>query len=135
MKQTFADTYYFLALLNPRDDAHQQATKSTAGRAGGLLTTHWVLTEVGDAFSSIAWRRRYLGLLDSLISAANVQIIPAEAVWFERGIDLYRRRPDKDWPLTDCISFVVMEQFGVSEALTADHHFEQAGFGALLRQG
>lgn len=52
---------------------------------------------------------------------------------FEQGINLFRKRPDKEWSLTDCISFVVMQQHNVSEALTADHHFEQAGFAAILK--
>lgn len=64
---------------------------------------------------------------------AKVTVIPADRSWFERGVDLYRRRPDKEWSLTDCISFVVMEEEEIREALTADAHFEQAGFVALLR--
>jgi predicted nucleic acid-binding protein len=50
-----------------------------------------------------------------------------------RGIQLYDSRPDKQWSLTDCISFVVMQDRGIVEALTGDHHFEQAGFTALLK--
>jgi hypothetical protein len=60
-------------------------------------------------------------------------IIPAEPQLYEEGIALYRARPDKDWSLTDCISFVVMKARGITEALTGDHHFEQAGFVALLK--
>jgi len=54
---------------------------------------------------------------------------------FHRGVELFRRRPDKGWPLTDCISFVVMQDHGIDEALTADVHFQQAGFTALLLEG
>ena len=60
-------------------------------------------------------------------------IVPAEAKLFEQGVEFYHRRPDKAWPLTDCISFVVMTDLGIREALTGDHHFEQAGFRALLK--
>ena len=62
----------------------------------------------------------------------NITITAASAELFERGCRLYADRPDKDWSLTDCISFVVMEEKAITEALTADHHFEQAGFNALL---
>jgi predicted nucleic acid-binding protein len=60
-------------------------------------------------------------------------MVPASQELLDRGVTLYRQRPDKDWSLTDCISFVVMRERGITEALTADHHFEQAGFVALLR--
>jgi uncharacterized protein len=63
----------------------------------------------------------------------SVTIVPASDDLFRRGVDLYRQRPDKDWPLTDCLSFVVMNDHGATEALTGDHHFEQAGFQALLK--
>jgi predicted nucleic acid-binding protein len=62
-----------------------------------------------------------------------IEIVPLATDLLERGIDLFARRPDKSWSLTACISFVVMADRGLSEALTGDHHFEQAGFRALLR--
>jgi predicted nucleic acid-binding protein len=65
--------------------------------------------------------------------AKDVEIVPATMEWFERGMELYEGRPDKEWSLTDCISFAVMTERGVSDALTNDHHFEQAGFRILLK--
>lgn len=59
--------------------------------------------------------------------------MPANVEIFERGVELYHSRLDKQWSLTDCISFVVMSEEGIAEALTGDHHFEQAGFVALLK--
>jgi len=64
---------------------------------------------------------------------ANTVIHPAHHDLFQQGLTLYKRRPDKDWSFTDCISFAVMQAEGLTEALTADHHFEQAGFTALLK--
>jgi hypothetical protein len=64
---------------------------------------------------------------------AEVTIVPPGPELFEAGLKLYSQREDKDWTLTDCISFVVMERMGIREALTGDHHFEQAGFTVLLR--
>jgi hypothetical protein len=52
---------------------------------------------------------------------------------FDARVALYGERMDKDWPLTDCISFVVMQREGITDALTGDRHFEQAGFVPLLK--
>jgi predicted nucleic acid-binding protein len=91
------------------------------------------LTEVADGLAPVVTRQQFLALLARLDSAAEAEIVgPGSDIW-RRGIDLYSRRPDKDWSLTDCISFVVMVDRGISEALTGDHHFEQAGFVALLK--
>jgi len=71
----------------------------------------------------------------SLQGDANVEIVPLARPLIERAMKLYSERPDKEWGLTDCASFVVMEDRGIREALTADEHFQQAGFRALLREG
>jgi len=62
-----------------------------------------------------------------------VKLIAADTVTFNAGLDLYRQRVDKDWSLTDCISFAVMQRMSLIDALTTDHHFEQAGFNVLLK--
>ncbi|MBI5774136.1 MAG: type II toxin-antitoxin system VapC family toxin [Verrucomicrobia bacterium] len=131
MSALFADSFYFLALLNPRDTAHAGALRFEASLP--LVTTAWVLTEVGDALSAPENRGVFLHLLDLLRAAPDTRIIPPTGEMFERGVELYRQRPDKEWSLTDCLSFVVMEEQGIAQALTGDHHFEQAGFVALLK--
>ena len=70
---------------------------------------------------------------DAIINDASFHIVPASTELLTRGIQFYRERPDKEWSLTDCISFVVMAEKGLSEALTGDRHFEQAGFKPLLK--
>lgn len=134
MTRTFADSFHYLALANPRDSYHLAAIRTTANRSGMMVTTHWVLTEVADALASPHLRPRFLDLLSMLKADRLVEIAPATADLFERGIELYRHRPDKDWPLTDCLSFVVMQERGITEALTSDAHFVQAGFVALLAE-
>ncbi len=133
MTTRFADTFYFLALGNPRDAAHARTRAIVASDPGPIVTTAWVLTEVANALSSPPDRRSFLNLLPRLRANASTEIVPPGAELFERGLDLYARRPDKAWSLTDCISFVVMADRGLTEALTGDHHFEQAGFRALLK--
>ncbi len=134
MKATFADTFYFLALLNPRDPSHADAKAAGQHLSGRLVTTGYVLTEVADAFAAPRDRPRFLALLDILDADPSVTIVPASEELFRRGVDLYRQRADKDWPLTDCLSFVVMGDHGATEALTGDHHFQQAGYVPLLRK-
>jgi len=132
MRPVFADAFFYLALLNPRDACHQQATNISRGLRPATVTTAWVMTEVGDALAGPRQRPLFLDLLDGLRLDATVVIVSATQELFDRGVDLFRQRPDKEWSLTDCISFVVMEERGLIEALTGDQHFEQAGFRALL---
>ena len=133
MTAHFADAYYFLALLNPRDEGHSAAVKITDSLSGRLLTTAWVLVEVANACARQPARSAFLSLLADMENDPRVSIVAPNDGHFLRGKELFARRKDKDWSLTDCISFVVMDEHGVSDALTADHHFEQAGFRALLR--
>jgi predicted nucleic acid-binding protein len=133
MKIVFADTFYYLALLNPGDNRHQQALACTATLGGRMLTTSWVVMELGDALASPSTRSAFLQTLGQLRSDPAVTVLPPESASFEEGLKLYAARPDKEWSLTDCISFVVMQREGITEALTGDHHFEQAGFVALLK--
>jgi len=128
----FADTFYFLALLNPRYASHNLALEASRRLSGKLFTTHYVLIEVADAFAGPPDRLRFLTLLDDLESSTEVIIVPASDDLLRRGIRLYRERSDKDWPLTDCISFVVMTDNSITDALTGDVHFQQAGFRPML---
>lgn len=133
MTPCFGDTFFFLALLVEGDEAHERAVQVVRDLKRDLYTTTWVLTEVGDGISAATTRGTFGPFLEFLRSHAKVVIVPTTDDLFDRGVDLYAKRPDKDWSLTDCISFVVMRERGIAEALTGDHHFEQAGFAALLR--
>jgi uncharacterized protein len=132
MNAIFADTFYYLALVSREDATHSRAVALSRQLTGRIVTTAWILTEVGDALSAPRQRHVFRVLFDSLSTDERVTIVPPTKQLFEQGIDLYDSRPDKEWSLTDCISFVVMQQMQLSEALTGDHHFEQAGFRALL---
>jgi hypothetical protein len=130
--RVFADTWFYLALFNARDAHHRRAVEFAAGFTGAVVTTQWVLTEVADAFAGTPQRRELRGKFGLLAGDAGTQIVGASPELFERGLALYEARPDKEWSLTDCISFVVMAEEGLTDALTGDRHFEQAGFKALL---
>ncbi len=133
MTACFADTYFFLALLSADDEAHDRAVALNRSQRAAMVTTSWVLTEVADALAASATRSVFVELLDALRSDPQVVIVPPSEALFERGVALYSNRMGKGWSLTDCVSFVVMEDRGIRDALTGDHHFEQAGFQALLR--
>ena len=133
MTRIFADSYFFFALLNPRDPAHAKAADFSRQNRGPLATTAWVFTELADGLASTPHRQIFRRVLDDFEANRANLIVPANAEVFEKGIDLYHSRPDKQWSLTDCISFAVMKEEGIAEALTGDHHFEQAGFRALLK--
>jgi predicted nucleic acid-binding protein len=134
MRTVFADTFYFIALLNPSDATHDRAVEFTAGNAIRMLTTEWVLTELADGLAkSPRGRMEFLATLADLQTDEDVTIIPCGQALMAEGVDLYGQRPDKGWSLTDCISFVAMAKADITDALTGDHHFEQAGFVALLK--
>ena len=132
MTPVFVDTFFFLALLNKDDRSHPEAVH-WADRVGGrLVTTSWVLVETANALSSPARRARFGLLMDFVRSQEGIRVVDAAQPLFEEGTELYLSRDDKAWSLTDCISFVVMRREGLQDALTADHHFDQAGFHTLM---
>lgn len=132
MRRVFADTHFYFALLNRRDPSHGRAVTLHQERFAEVITTAWVLAELADGLSSRAMRGRCVAAIGELRRLPEVRIIEADAALFWRGFDLYQSRQDKEWSLTDCISFLVMADAGLHDALTGDHHFEQAGFAALL---
>ena len=134
MSRVFADTLYFLAVLNRHDPAHEEALAFYGNSSLHLVTTEWVLTEVGDATAVPPARQKFKELMEILEGDRQVEIIPASHELFRRGLAFYFQRPDKKWSLTDCISLVVMNDEGLTDALTGDRHFEQAGFTVLLRK-
>jgi uncharacterized protein len=133
MIPVFADASYYVALLSPRDQHHQDAVRLSGQLRQPIVLTEFVLIEVSNALAPVESRGRAIALWAHLRKEPSVTIVPASTELITGGLDLYGQRPDKEWSLTDCISFVVMQKRELTDALTADHHFEQAGFTALLR--
>jgi predicted nucleic acid-binding protein len=132
MKALFADTSYFVALVGPSDQFHTRAIELSESLLGRVITTEYVLVETGGMLSRPEDRPAFVNLVRDLESDPSVQIVPASQALFRAGFDLFARRPDKEWSLVDCLSFVTMKQRRLEGALTADRHFAQAGFRALL---
>ncbi|HTU20010.1 MAG TPA: PIN domain-containing protein [Gemmataceae bacterium] len=133
MTTVFADTSFYVALTSERDSLHPRAAELLAGHQGGILTTKYVLLEVANFLRRAAVRQIFTDLMGLIRTDGQSTILPLSDDAFDQGESLFAARKDKDWSLTDCISFVVTQEHGITEALTADHHFEQAGFVALLK--
>ena len=135
MTRVFADAGYWIALLNPRDALHEKARQSSARlERTRVITSEVVLAEVLNAFASKGdlLRRTACVLVDKIRSNPNAEIVPMTSNAFRQALERYRSRADKTWGLTDCASFLIMEEKGITEALSADRDFQQAGFKALL---
>ncbi len=136
MGVAFADAGYWIALLNPRDRLHDAALAIAASPDfDHIVTTHMVLTETLNLVGSIGpdHRQRAADLATALAESTDVDIVPQTPSQFDAALELYRARADQSWSLTDCASFLVMQERGITVALTHDRDFEQAGFTALMR--
>ncbi len=134
MKQIFADTSYWIGLVNPRDQIHQKVIKITQQLSSvRLLTTEMVLVELLNSFSDSPFRRAVAGMVLKLRNDRNLRIVPQTSEQFESALQRYQQAEDKSWSLTDCASLQVMEAEQIQAALTHDQHFAQAGFETLLR--
>ncbi|HTF25711.1 MAG TPA: PIN domain-containing protein [Candidatus Limnocylindria bacterium] len=135
MRRVFADTSYWIALVNPRDQIHAKAVSVTQQISPvRILTSEMVLAEVLNSFSDGGPLRHAVGgMVQKLSSNWDVVIVPQTSEQFETALRRYKRAADKSWSLTDCASFQVMETEQIQAALTHDQHFAQAGFEPLLR--
>lgn len=132
MTRCFADTSFFLALLNG-DDANHERARQLNRIERPVATSSWILLELADHLCDEQNRHLFGELIEALREDARYEIAPADQEILDAATQLYVEREDKDWSLTDCTSFVLMRLRGLAEALSTDHHFEQAGFIALLR--
>lgn len=136
MRNVFADTGYWIALLNPRDELHTRAKEVSISLSPlAIITSEMVLTELLNSFAArgIHLRQAASALIEQLYNDPNTTVIPQTSIQFKAALSLYSQREDKAWSHTDCSSFYIMQQTGITEALAYDKHFEQAGFKALLR--
>ncbi len=128
------DTAFVLALTDTRDRNHARAMQlAQEYDNASMIITDAVLLEIGAALA-YAFRKQAVQIIEEFQSSPHVDIVHLSAELFEQAFQLFKKSQDKEWSLTDCVSFVVMQQRGISQALTFDHHFQQAGFVALMRE-
>lgn len=135
--ELFLDTSFSIGLVSPRDQIHKKAI-AWSGKIEELkipvITTQAVLLEIGNALSKSAFREVGIGLLKNFETDPSTTIVSFTDEIYNKAFELFSSRPDKEWGLVDCVSFVVMRERGIEAALTADEHYVQAGFRALLRE-
>jgi uncharacterized protein len=133
----FVDTGYLIALFSPKDAHHAraQALQAQVQREGRrLLTTEAMVFEVGAAFSRAAYRAVGQAIMHTLMHDSSIDTVPITPALRDKALALFTQHHDKDWSLCDCASFALMRERSITQALSADHHFDQAGFTALLLQ-
>ena|SRR5437764_532962 len=132
--KVFVDTSFVIALINDRDQYfHQAQMLSYRFESSQLLTTDAVLLEIGNALAK-DFRKEAIEVIRVLRGGKNTEVIEIDEDTFERGFETYEKYEDKSWGLVDCISFTVMWEREVTEALTFDKDFEQAGFRIVTEQ-
>lgn len=137
MKQVFADTFYWLALQNKNDNWHSKVQEYSENSLEGtrIVTTESVLIEYLNGFSEFGSYHKAVAFstTKSILEDANITVVNQNMDLFLRGLDRYSKRTDKGYSLTDCMSMIVMEEKGLTDVLTHDHHFTQAGFNILFK--
>ncbi len=135
MPRVFADAAHYIAILIPSDSLHQRALAVANGLGGAeTFTTDAVLVEVLAFVAELGRhvRERGVALVDRVLSDDRIKVIPQTHLLFLNALDLYRRRLDKGYSLTDCMSMVICADLDITDVLSHDHHFEQEGFTILL---
>jgi len=133
----FLDTAYVYALVNTRDEWHKEAVRwqeRLERQRRRIVTTELVLVEIADGLASIRFRTHAVQVITALQSSPYIEVVTVSSGLLADALSMYSQRNDKEWGMTDCVSFVVMQARGLSEALTSDDHFRQAGFLTLLRE-
>ncbi len=137
MNEVFLDTAFVVAGAIPSDAFHSKAVQLGAELKRNrtrVVTTRGVMLEIGNALSKTHSRKTASLVLQSFEDDPRIEIVPLSEELYARAFRMYRERPDKEWGLVDCVSFVVMQERGITDALTTDEHFKQAGFRALMRE-
>lgn len=136
MTELFLDTSFAIALSSVTDQNHVRAVELAHQieiNKTHLVTTQAILLEIGNALSKQKYRVAAIQLLESLEADPSVEVVLLTNSLYRLAFNLFKQREDKEWGLVDCISFIVMQDRGITDALTADTHFQQVGFRALLK--
>jgi uncharacterized protein len=137
MTEVFLDTSFAIALSSVTDQNYMRAVQlanQLETNKTRLVTTQAILLEIGNALSKQRYRAAAIQLLESLETDPSVEVVVLTNSLYKLAFNLFKQREDKEWGLVDCVSFIVMQNRGITDALTSDAHFQQAGFRALLKE-
>ncbi len=95
MSERFADSFFFFALLDEDDEAHDRATEAVHELRADLVTTPWVLLEVGDGLAAPRTRGRFIALLELIRTRRDFRVVPVDQLTYDRAVELYSQRADK----------------------------------------
>ena len=127
---------YVEALLSPQDQHHAKALElfPKVEAAAMVFITEAVLLEIGNGLARFNARQEAAKFINGCYDKTdpNFKVVPLDSELIRRSLDLFSSSSDKRWSLTDCISFVVMEENQIEQAVTSDKHFVQKGFRALM---
>ena len=137
--KVFVDTWGLRAIFDPRDSNHDAAilyrdsVRRGEADVDGFVTSDYIIDEALTMVRIRAGHREAVTALDSVLGSPFYRLVEVDSAAFQEAADMFRKHSDKEWSLTDCVSFVVMRDRAITKALTADAHFSQAGFEALLQ--
>ena len=133
-EELLLDATFVAGYLNPRDQHHSRAIQCMprVKAASKVVITEAVLIEIGNLLHPTQHRLRAAEFIETCYVTSNISVVPVDTDLLKRALQFYRQHTDKPWGLTDCISFVVMSDQGLTTAVTADRDFQQAGFRALM---
>jgi predicted nucleic acid-binding protein len=128
------DTSGLLCYLHQNESQHQEAVQLLNNASQRSLTHSYVLAEL----VALALIRRFprsavLAFVMDLLDNLDVETVWVDEQLHREAMKLLIDRQDKTYSLCDAVSFVLMRQRGMTEALTTDRHFEQEGFVRLLQ--
>jgi len=136
IEPVFVDSFAWIAAINKSDNYHEISLKileELLNKQARLITTNYVVVETINALSKVKFRKTVIEFIDKLRKSPNVQIVKITDEIYNNAWTLYQQRMDKDWGITDCTSFEVMQMFNIRKAFTSDKHFEQAGYSLIVK--
>ncbi len=134
--EIFIDTSGFFALVSSEDDRHSVAAKQIASaqkRKRGFVTTDYVLDETATLLKARRKTHLIAGLFERVEQSQACRIEWTDSARFQKTRLFFLKHADQEWSFTDCLSFVLMSELGLRDALTKDSHLLHAGFKVLLR--
>lgn len=130
--KTLIDTSFVAALVNKRDENHQKAVELSFNfNRKPMIITDAILLEIGNGLSR-NFKKESVAAIEGFFESREVEVVRLDESLFDKAFELYKTHADKTWGLVDCVSFIVMKENGITDALTGDKHFAQAGFRALM---